>query len=154
MKPALAIVLSSAIAAVSASAASTPSIVTPQEIAWGAAPPSLPAGAQSAVLYGDPSKAGPFAMRLKFPNGYRVPQHSHPVAEVVTVISGSFHLATGEGATDSNAKTLPAGSFFALEAGLPHYGFTDAETVIQINSTGPWGITYVNPKDDPRQKMQ
>jgi hypothetical protein len=32
--------------------------------------------------------------------------------------------------------------------------FTDEETVVQINSTGPWGINYVNPKDDPRQKTQ
>jgi hypothetical protein len=28
------------------------------------------------------------------------------------------------------------------------------ETVIQINTKGPWGLTYINPKDDPRQKSQ
>jgi hypothetical protein len=35
---------------------------------------------------------------------------------------------------------------------MAHYVFADGDTVIQINSTGPWGLTYVNPKDDPRQK--
>jgi hypothetical protein len=32
---------------------------------------------------------------------------------------------------------------------MAHYAFTDEETVVQINSNGPWGINYVNPKDDP-----
>ncbi len=156
MRPTLATVLLSAVVAMSASAATqspTPApspVLAPEEISWGPAPPSLPAGAQAAVLYGDPAAAGPFAMRLKLPKGYRVPLHTHPVAEVVTVISGSFHLAMGEAAKDSTAKAFTAGSFFALEPGMKHYGFADAETVIQINGMGPWGITYVNPKDDPR----
>ena len=32
--------------------------------------------------------------------------------------------------------------------------FIDEETVIQISTVGPWGLTYVNPEDDPRQKSQ
>ena len=27
-------------------------------------------------------------------------------------------------------------------------------TVVQISTTGPWGLEYVNPKDDPRQRSQ
>jgi len=51
-------------------------LVTPDQITWGPAPPSLPPGAQLAVLEGDPSKAGvPFTMRVKLPDGYRVPPH-------------------------------------------------------------------------------
>jgi hypothetical protein len=52
------------------------------------------------------------------------------------------------------AQALPAGSFFALSPGSEHYFFADEDTVVQINSTGPWGINYVNPKDDPRPKTQ
>jgi hypothetical protein len=37
---------------------------------------------------------------------------------------------------------------------LAHYLFADEESVVQINSTGPWGISYLNPKDDPRAKTQ
>jgi hypothetical protein len=43
-------------------------VLTPQEIKWGPAPPSIPPGAQAAVLYGDPGKEGLFALRLKLPN--------------------------------------------------------------------------------------
>jgi hypothetical protein len=67
----------------------------------------------------------------------------------VTIISGTFTLGMGNVADKSKAKPLPAGSFFAFEPGMAHYAFTDEETVVQINSTGPWGINYVNPKDDP-----
>src|SRR5215468_104878 len=66
--------------------------VSPQDIEWGPAPAILPPGAEAAVLFGDPSKAGLFVLRLKFPMGYRVPSHTHPVDEVVTVISGTFSL--------------------------------------------------------------
>jgi quercetin dioxygenase-like cupin family protein len=90
-------------------------------------------------------------MRLKLPSGYHISPHTHPEAEVVTVISGTFHLGVGKMAKDSAAKTLPAGSFFVVEPGMEHYPFASEETVVQINSMGPWGITYVNPKDDPRK---
>jgi hypothetical protein len=26
------------------------------------------------------------------------------------------------------------------------------ETIVQVHAIGPWGLTYVNPKDDPRNK--
>ena len=37
---------------------------------WMAAPPVFPAGAQMAVLHGDPTKSGTFVVRLKFPANY------------------------------------------------------------------------------------
>jgi hypothetical protein len=49
---------------------------------------------------------------------------------------------------------LPAGSFFALPPDTAHYAFIDQETVIQLSSVGPWGLTYINPNDDPRSKSQ
>ena len=130
------------------------SIVSPQEIKWGPAPAVLPPGARAAVLFGDPAKEGLFALRLKLPAGYRVPPHTHPVDEVVTVISGTFSLGMGETADQSSAQPLPAGSFFALPPSTAHYVFIDDETVIQISTVGPWGLTYVNPADDPRPKSQ
>ena len=129
-------------------------IVPAQEIKWSPGPSSIPPGAQLAVLYGDPGKDGLFAMRLKVPNGYRIPPHTHPKPEIVTVISGTVRLGMGETADHSKAQPLPAGSFFALSPGMAHYVVADEEAVVQVNSTGPWGLTYVNPKDDPRQKTQ
>jgi quercetin dioxygenase-like cupin family protein len=129
-------------------------IVPPQEIKWGPAPAVLPPGAEAAVLFGDPSEEGLFVLRLKFPAGYRVAPHTHPVDEVITVISGTFSMGMGETADQGKAQPLPAGSFFALPPGTAHYVFIDEETVVQISTVGPWGLTYINPKDDPREKTQ
>ena len=157
MKVAFPVVLMSAFAIGTLMAAETADsteeheIVSPQQIKWGPAPASIPAGAEAAVLYGDPSKDGLFALRLKLPSGYHIPPHTHPKPEVVTVISGTFRLGMGEVAAREQGQALAAGSFFALEPGMAHYAFADEDTIIQLNSTGPWSLTYVNPKDDPRQ---
>src|SRR5262249_20058888 len=87
--------------------------VSPQDIKWGPAPAVLPPGAEAAVLFGDPSKEGLFVLRLKFPKGYRVAPHRHPVSEVVTVISGTFYEGMGEAADPRKVQAWPAGSFFA-----------------------------------------
>jgi quercetin dioxygenase-like cupin family protein len=125
-------------------------MLAPDEIVWQAAPAALPSGAEAAVLFGDPTEEGLFALRLKLPEGYAVPPHTHPVIEAVTVISGSFRLGMGETADPAKAEPLPAGSFFGLPPGTAHFVFVDEETVIQISTNGPWGLTYVDPKDDPR----
>jgi quercetin dioxygenase-like cupin family protein len=129
-------------------------MLAPQEIKWSPGPASIPPGSEVAVLFGDPSKEGLFAIRLKLPKGYRIAPHTHPKPEVVTVISGTFRLGMGDSFDQSKTKALPAGSFVALAPGMVHYASTDEDTVIQLNSTGPWSLNYVNPKDDPRQKTQ
>jgi quercetin dioxygenase-like cupin family protein len=160
MKIAVLVVASSVLAATSAISSATAQtaaeqkMFTPQEIKWSSAPPSLPAGAQVAALYGDANKEGLFAIRIKVPKGYRVPPHSHPKPEVVTVLSGAARLGMGETGDAAKAHVLPTGSFYATPPGMVHSFTADEDTVIQVNSMGPWGITYVNPKDDPRQKTQ
>jgi quercetin dioxygenase-like cupin family protein len=88
------------------------------------------------------------------PKGYAIAPHSHPKPEVVTVISGTFRLGMGETADQAKAQAFQTGGFIALEPDMVHYAFTDEETVIQLNSVGPWSLTYVNPEDDPRNKSQ
>ena len=161
MKVAFPVLLTSVIAVASAGMVSAPAqamdehkVISPQEITWKPGPASIPPGAEAAVLYGDPTKEGLFALRLKLPTGYQIPPHMHPKPEVVTVLSGTFRLGMGETADEGQAEPLPAGSFFALAPGMAHYAYADEETVIQLNSTGPWSLTYVNPSDDPRQKTQ
>lgn len=128
-------------------------IFAPGDVKWIEAPKTLPAGAQAAVLFGNPTKKGLFALRLKVPSGYAIPPHTHPGYEVVTVISGAAKLGMGKTADRSATKALPAGSFFALPPGTAHFVYFDDETVVQINTNGPWSIKYVNPADDP-QKSQ
>lgn len=69
-------------------------------------------------------------------------------------VSGSLGSIRGEERANSHGPGLPAGSFFALSPGMARFAYDDEDTVIQLNSTGPWALTYVNPKDDPRQKTQ
>ena len=128
-------------------------MLSPEEIKWASAPPSIPPGAEAVVLYGDPSKDEMFAMRLKFPKGYKIAPHTHPKPEVLTVISGTFRLGMGETADLGKAKAFAPGSFIALSPSMAHFASADDDnTVVQLNSTGPWTLTYVNPADDPRKK--
>ena len=82
---------------------------------------------------------------------YHIPPHTHPKPEVVTILSGTLRLGEGAIADQSKANPLPAGSFFVMSPGMRHYVYADEETVLQLNSNGPWGLTYVNEKDDPRK---
>lgn len=141
-------------AAVEAGSNDEHKMVPPQDIAWTPGPASLPKGAEAAVLYGDPSKEGLFALRLKLPKDYRIPPHTHPKPEVVTVISGTFRVGMGQEADRNSAQALATGSFMALPPETAHFAFADEDTVIQLNSVGPWSLTYVNPKDDPRGPSQ
>ena len=145
--------LAASLSVLPAQAAGEHILLSPDNIQWGPAPDVLPKGAEAAVLYGDPANEGQFALRIKLPSGYHVPPHSHPVDENVTVISGTFKLGMGETADQSAAQAFPAGSFFSLPPGTNHFVYTDEETVIQINTMGPWGLVYVNPEDDPRKRM-
>jgi quercetin dioxygenase-like cupin family protein len=124
----------------------------PDKIEWKVGPPSLPHGAQIAVLEGDPSKEGPFVFRIKVPDGYRIPVHTHPKTERVTVISGTFNIGMGETFDEKATKPMIAGTYGFWEADMKHFVWIKGETIIQFHGTGPWKIEYVSPKDDPRNK--
>jgi quercetin dioxygenase-like cupin family protein len=115
--------------------------------------PILPKGAKSALLVGDPNKPGVFIARLKFPPNYQVPPHTHPFAEVIIVLSGKLGNGMGEKFDAKNGEVLTAGSSFSLPANHAHYVWTtDEETIVELIATGPWGITYTEPKEDPRNQ--
>jgi quercetin dioxygenase-like cupin family protein len=125
-------------------------MMTPAEIVWGPAPPGLPPGSQAAVLYGNPGGTGPFTLRAKLPAGYRIAPHWHPTDEHVTVLSGSVSMGMGETLDEKAMMALPVGGFAAMPPNTRHYLMTKTGATIQVHGTGPFAITYVNPKDDPR----
>lgn len=125
----------------------------PSAIEWRASD-SLPSGAQVAVLEGDPSKEGFFAMRIKMPDGYRVPPHWHSTQERVTVLTGTLNLGSGDTFDASKAKPFPAGTYSSMPPRMTHFAWMSGETILQLSSMGPWTITYVNSADDPRRKGQ
>lgn len=150
----LSLVLSAAVAAVCAPAfAQEAKTLTPHEMKWMDAPPTLPKGAKVTVLMGDPFKPGPFVMRLQAPANYKIPPHWHSQAEELTVVSGTLYLGMGDQMKTKGAHALPAGSFHFLPAKEHHYAYSKGPAVVQINGDGPFDINYLNAADDPTKKM-
>jgi quercetin dioxygenase-like cupin family protein len=121
------------------------------DIKWGDAPPNLPKGAQISVLFGNPGAKGPYAMRLKMPDGYKIPPHWHTSDEQLTVLSGTFVLHLGD-TMDAEAHSMDAGAFHYLPGKMHHAAEAKGETVLELHSMGPFDIHYLNPADDPTPK--
>lgn len=127
-------------------------VVKSDKIKWSPAPPGLPAGSQVSVLAGDPGKAGPFVLRARMPDGYKVPPHSHPTEESVTVLKGAMLIGMGDKFDRKKMEQLTAGSFVQMPKDMRHYVVAKGETIIQVTGVGPFDINYVDPADDPRKK--
>jgi quercetin dioxygenase-like cupin family protein len=126
--------------------------INANDVKWGPAPNVFPAGAQIAVVSGDPFKTGLYVVRLKFPAEYKLPAHNHPTSEYVTVLSGDFHIGMGDKLDPQKGELLRAGGFAEAPAKMNHYAWSTTETVVQVHGEGPFAITYVNPADDPSKK--
>jgi hypothetical protein len=88
-------------------------LVPADKVQWGPAPPVLPAGAQIAVLEGNPSEKGPVTLRLRFPANYDIPAHWHSMTERLTVLSGALHVGMGDRLSRQASQTLEPGGSFA-----------------------------------------
>jgi quercetin dioxygenase-like cupin family protein len=120
------------------------------QLNWGPAPPIFPAGAQFAVVQGDPSAAGAiFTVRLRFPNGYVLPPHTHPTDENVTVLRGTFLVGLGENFLKSALVPLKELGFITAPANMAHFASARGFTEVQVHAIGPFQLTYVHPEDDP-----
>lgn len=129
--------------------------LSPEDVGWGPCPAALPAGAQCAVVEGDPKTPDAlFALRARLPDGYTIPPHWHPADEHVVVFSGTFNMGTGETLDRDKGHPLPAGGFMVMPAGERHFAWATGETVIQVYAIGPWAINYVNAEDDPRNRAK
>jgi len=124
--------------------------VHPEDLVWGEVG-SMAGEARIAVIEGDLGAAEPFTFRLRLPPDYVIAPHVHPAYERVTVIRGTLHFAHGDSFDREATTPLRAGSVAIMAPGAPMFGYTeDAETVIQLHGTGPWGIEYIDDADDPR----
>ena len=113
-------------------------------VKWGPAPAVFPPGAEFAILQGDPSKAEPFTVRLRLPDGYKIPPHTHPTAENVTVLSGTFLAGMGTKFIASDLKAFGRDEFASIPADHPHYAMARGMTVVQVHAMGPFALTYVD----------
>lgn len=116
---------------------SSPVVRTPGNMHWiaGTGPGK---GSSTAVLTGDPSKAGGTAViRVKMPDGYVNQPHYHSQPEYITVIQGTLLFGTGDKVDKSKATSLPAGSFIMVPAGVHHWSVVQGETTEQVSGPGP-----------------
>jgi quercetin dioxygenase-like cupin family protein len=131
-----------------AAAADRHLIVPAEALEW----KPLRPGAETAVVSGNPAKAGaPFVMRFRYRGVVRVPPHWHPTDENITVLSGTFLIGMGERSDESSATELPAGAYALIPARMAHYAWSKGDTVLQVHGIGPFTINYVNPADDPNK---
>ena len=127
-------------------------MVSAAELKW-VDVPSLPPGAKMAVLEGPMNEPVPFTARIRVPANYQIPAHWHPAIERVTVLSGTFYMGLGDVLDVSKGMAVRAGGFAVMQIKAPHFAYTTNEPVeLQLHGIGPWGITYLNPADDPRNK--
>ena len=126
--------------------------VLPEDIDWkpfAAFPPS----ARLAVVVGDPTKAGPYVIRVKVPSGVRLMPHKHPEDRVYTIISGVFYIGLGDQFDADKLQAYPPGSVIVLPGNTHHFHWAKSgEYVSQVQGIGPLGLEYLDTRDDPRNK--
>jgi quercetin dioxygenase-like cupin family protein len=115
--------------------------------------PGIPAHRRLAVLVGDPTRPGPYVVRVKVPSGVRLMPHKHPEDRVYTVMSGVFYIGLGETFDGDKVKAYPPGSVIVLPGETAHFHWAKSgEYVTQVTAIGPLGLEYVSVKDDPRHQ--
>jgi quercetin dioxygenase-like cupin family protein len=133
-----------------AAAGEPPSLVGRDELSWAPAPDGFPPGVHLCVLHGDPAADGVFTLRLKVSDGVVLAPHRHPFDEHLTVVSGALLLGYGATLDPEASRLLAPGGYAFLPREQLHFAWADGETVFQVSAVGPFGISYENPADDPR----
>jgi quercetin dioxygenase-like cupin family protein len=113
---------------------------------------AFPPAVRLAVVVGDPSRPGPYVIRVKAPAGAKLMPHRHPEDRVYTVISGVFYIGLGEEFDPDKLHAYPPGAVIVLPGGTSHFHWAQSgEYITQVTGLGPLGLEYVSPADDPRK---
>jgi hypothetical protein len=103
--------------------------ILPEDVDWRPFP-AFPSGVRLAVLVGEPSRPGPY---------------------VVRVMSGVFYIGLGEEFDGDKVQACPPGCVVILPGDTAHFHWAKSgEYVTQVTAIGPLGLEYMNSKDDPR----
>ena len=119
------------------------------DIVWTDAPGM--AGLKTSVVYGNPSMAGLYIIRVRFSPGTMSPPHFHPESRYIAVLKGTWFVGARP-KWDRNATTaVPAGSFVVHHPNKIHYdGAKDEEVTLQIIGIGPSGTKLVDEAGQPK----
>jgi hypothetical protein len=117
----------------------------PDKIEWKTNPNNP--GVRNAVMAGDPTKPGLYAVLTKWLPGNMSRPHFHPNDRFITVLSGTWWVGTGETYDPNSTVPMPAGTFVTHFGKQVHYdGAKDGETVLLIVGEGPATSTPVTKK--------
>jgi quercetin dioxygenase-like cupin family protein len=124
--------------------------ILPENIKWQSFP-AFPPEARLAVLVGDPSKPGPYVVRVTLPAGVKLAPHTHPEDRIYTVVSGVFYIGLGTTFDPDKLQAYPPGAVLVLPANTPHFHWAKSgDYTTQVYGVGPLGMTYIRDEDDPR----
>ena len=87
--------------------------IRPEEVEWqhfAAFPPA----ARLAILIGNPTKPGPYTIRVRLPAGTQMMPHKHPEDRIYTVMEGVFYIGLGETFDESKLTAYGVGSVVVL----------------------------------------
>ncbi len=108
-------------------------------------------GIRTTVLYGDPTKAGPYTIALRVPANMRIAAHSHRDDRTAIVVAGVWRFGYGRTADEMLVKVLPPGSFYSEPAGTDHFAMTGPEGAsVYISGFGPTSTDYVEAAKAPK----
>ena len=106
----------------------------PDQIEW----KSNPSGSRTAVLQGDPSKPGPYAVLLQWLPGKMSRPHFHPNDRFFIVVSGTWWVGTGPTFDPNATVAMPAGSHVIHYAKGVHFdGAKGEQATILVWGEGP-----------------
>ena len=125
--------------------------ILPEQINWKPFP-AFPAGVELAVVVGNPTQPGPYAIRVKAPLGAKLMPHRHPEDRMYTVLSGVFYIGFGDTFDGDAVTAYPPGTALVLPGDTWHFHWAkSSEYITQVTAIGPLGLEYANINDDPRQ---
>jgi quercetin dioxygenase-like cupin family protein len=112
----------------------------PDSLQWRAMGPLM----EQAVVDGNPSAPGEFAIAIRFKAGGVIQPHWHPNETRVTVIRGDGWVGFGDRADTATTKTIAAGGYAIVPAEAHHYEGARTDALIIIAGPGPLQTTMVN----------
>jgi quercetin dioxygenase-like cupin family protein len=115
----------------------------PDQFKW--RDPTGAAGLNQVVLHGDPSTTGLYVTLNRFKPGNFSRPHFHPSDRFITVVKGTWWVATGATFDKESTHPMPAGSFVTHFAKQVHWdGAKNEEAWVLIVGEGPGTVTLVD----------
>ncbi len=122
----------------------------PEDIEWQPFA-AFPSAARLAILVGDPTKPGPYTIRVHLPCGTKMMPHKHPEDRIYTVMEGVFYIGLGESFDETKLTAFGVGSVLVLPGDQAHFHWAKSGAyTTQVTAIGPLGLSYIQAKDDPR----